>query len=141
MRGAERLDPQCGPFGNLWQTYSNALDLMAKRSEPAALRAGRLGCELMALSLRRAQAWLEMPARLGACRTAPDLLRAQIAFWQAANADYADGSQRLLAALLSTQATSPSTPDPQGRQPRDYIAMADVKEAPAVRQPNDRRAA
>src|SRR5262245_41413553 len=76
--GVERLDPQCGPFGTLWQAYSSGLDALAKSSEPAAVGISRWQLELMALTLRRTQAWLETPARLGRCRTAQDLLGEQL---------------------------------------------------------------
>ena len=46
-----------GPFANLWLTYSNALDGLAKGCEPAALGLGRYNLELMTLALRRTQAW------------------------------------------------------------------------------------
>ena len=141
MSGSERLDPKCGPFGNLWQTYSNSLDGLAKGWEPATVALGRFNLELMTLSLRRAQAWLEVPARLGRCRTPADLAQAQVHFWQTAGAQYAEGSQRLLATLMSAGLASQAALGRDARAPRDYIAVADENEALAAAPAKDRRAA
>ena len=69
MSGCERLDSKAGPLGNLSQTYYGSLDMMAKGFEPALKGVGRWNLELIGLLTRRSQAWLEMPARLGQCRT------------------------------------------------------------------------
>jgi hypothetical protein len=144
MSGSERLDPKCGPFGNLWQAYSNTLDGLAKGYEPAAVGLARFNLELMALSLRRAQAWLEVPTRLGRCRSPSDLVQEQAGFWQTAAAQYAEGSQRLLATLLSAGVAAQAAranASRDGRAVRDYIAVAEESEAPAARATKDRRAA
>jgi hypothetical protein len=142
MSGSERFDPKCGPFANLWLTYSNAVDAMAKGYEPVALGLGRCQLELMTLVLRRTQAWLGRPAQVTRCRTPQDAIAEQLSFWQTANAQYAESSQRLLAALVSTTATSPAAGSTGGeRERRDYIAVAEVKEAAGVPPRKDRRAA
>jgi hypothetical protein len=137
MPGSERLDPQCGPIATLWQAYANALDGLAKGCEPAAVGIGRWQLELAALTLRRTQAWLEAPARLGRCRTAPDLLAEQARFWQTAGAHYAEGSQRLLATLVSAGPGAPGRAGRDAASRRDFMAVAAAAAAPA----KDRRAA
>ena len=142
MSGSERLD-QCGPFANLWLTYSSTLDAMAKSYEPVALGLGRYQLEFMTLALRRTQAWLARPTQLTRCRTPQDAIAEQLGFWQTASAQYAESSQRLLAALLSsTAAPLAAAGGIASRDQRDYIAVADLKE-PAVPPPlkSDRRAA
>src|SRR5262245_62300915 len=78
MSGSERLDSKCGPFANVWLTYSNALDAMAKSYEPVALGVGRYQLELMTLALRRTQAWLARPTELTRCRTPQDAIAEQL---------------------------------------------------------------
>jgi hypothetical protein len=141
MSGSERIDPKCGPFANLWLAYSNSLDGLAKGCEPAALGLGRYNLELMTLALRRTQAWLERPVRLVAARTPQDVLYEHVRFWQTAGAHYAESSQRLLSALFAAATPPMGARDGEGTAARDYIAVAEVKEAPAARTVKDRRAA
>lgn len=141
MAGHERLDPRCGPFGTLWQAYSNGLDALAKSSEPAAVGISRWQLELMALALRRTQAWLETPARLGRCRTAQDLLGEQLRFWQTAGAHYSEGGQRLLAIVLTSLPATAAANRLGAPERRDYIAVAEAQEPAAARPAKDRRAA
>ena len=98
MSGSERLDSKAGPLGNLSQTYFGSLDMMVKGCEPALKGVGHWNLELIGLTTRRSQAWLEIPARLGQCKTPVDVYNEQMRFWQTAAADYADGSRRLVAA-------------------------------------------
>ena len=98
MSGNERLDSKAGPLGNLSQAYFGGLDKMVKGCEPALKGVGRWNLELFGLMTRRSQAWLEMPARLGRCKTPVEVFGEQMRFWQTAAADYADGWQRLAAA-------------------------------------------
>jgi len=140
MRGSERVDPKCGPFANLWLTYSNTLDGLAKGCEPAALGLSRYNLELMTLALRRTQAWLEQPARLVGARTPQDMMNEHVRFWQTAGAHYAESSQRLLSALFAAAAPAGAR-DGEGKAARDYMAIAATKEAPAARPLKDRRAA
>jgi len=142
MSGSERLDAKCGPFANVWLTYSNALDAMAKSYEPVALGVGRYQLELMTLALRRTQAWLARPTELTRCRTPQDAIAEQLGFWQTASAQYAESSQRLFAALLSSTAAPLGAAGAiSGREKRDYMGMADLKEPAAPPPLKDRRAA
>ena len=99
MSGSERLDPKAGPLGNLSQAYFGGLDMMAKGFEPALKGVGRWNLELVGFMARRAQAWLEVPSQLSQCKTPVEVFNLQGKFWQAAAADYADGSKRLAAAV------------------------------------------
>jgi hypothetical protein len=67
----------------------------------------------------------------------------QVRFWQTAGAHYAESGQRWLAALMSTALNPMAKPDGdrQPREARDYIAVAEMKAAPAARASKDRRAA
>jgi hypothetical protein len=142
MNGSERLDPKCGPFANLWLTYSNGLDAMARSYEPVVLGLGRCQLELMTLALRRTQAWLERPTRLTRCRTPQDAVAEHVGFFQTAGAQYTESAQRIFAALLSTTAGPLAAGRRSGAagETRDYIAV-EVKEPAVVPPINDRRAA
>ena len=139
MSGSERVESKCGPFANLWLTYSNGLDAIARSYEPVALGVGRCQLELMTLALRRTQAWLAHPTRLMRCRTPQDAVTEHVAFWQTAGAHYAEGAQRMLAALASISPLAVGRSIDADRERRDYIAV-EVKE-PAGVPVKDRRAA
>jgi len=141
MSGSERLDPKCGPFANLWLTYSNTLDGLAKGCEPALLGLSRYNLELTTLALRRTQAWLERPARVAGARTPHDVMTEHVRFWQTAGAHYAESSQRLLSALFAAAAPPVAARDGVGTAARDFIAVSEVQAAPAARPMKDRRAA
>jgi hypothetical protein len=124
-------------LGNLSQAYFGGFDTMVKGCEPALKGIGRWNLEVFGLTTRRAQAWLEMPARLGRCKTPTDLLSEQVRFWQTAAADYADSSRRLMAAWGACAVM----PKLNGAQPRDYITFAEPKDAAAAPKRGERKAA
>jgi hypothetical protein len=129
MSGSERLDSKAGPLGNLSQSYFGGLDMMARGYEPVLKGVGRWNLELLGFTARRAQAWLELPTRLRQCKTPLDVFNEQARFWQAAVADYSDGSQRLTAAWSACAAVMPKL---NVAQPRDYITFPEPQEAPAA---------
>ncbi|HEY5828936.1 MAG: hypothetical protein ACAH24_02105 [Hyphomicrobiaceae bacterium] len=137
MSGNERLDSKAGPLGNLSQAYFGGIDNMVKGCEPALKGVGRWNLELFGLMTRRSQAWLEMPARLGRCKTPVEAYGEQMRFWQTAAADYADGWQRLAAAWGACAVM----PKLNGSQPRDYMAVAEPKDAAAADKRGERKAA
>ena len=138
MSGSERLDSKAGPLGNLSQTYFGSLDMMVKGYEPALKGVGRWNLELLGFMARRAQAWLEVPARLSRCKTPVDLFNEQAKFWQGTVADYSDGSRRM-AAAWSAFAAMPKLTGVQ--QPRDYITVPEPQEAPPAPKRGERKAA
>lgn len=137
MSGSERLDSKAGPLGNLSQSYFGGLDMMVKGYEPALKGVGRWNLEVLGFMARRTHAWLELSSRLGQCKTPVDVFNEQGKFWQAAAADYADGSKRLVAAWGAVAAM----PKLNGTQPRDYITFPEAQEAPAVPKRGERKAA
>ena len=137
MGGNERIDTKAGPLGNLSQAYFGSFDMMVKGCEPAVKGAGRWNLELTGLMTRRTQAWMEIPVRLGRCRTPIDVFNEQLRFWQAAAADYVEGQQQLAAALGACAVM----PKLNGAQPRDYIAFPESQESPAAPKRGERKAA
>jgi hypothetical protein len=140
MSGSERFDPKAGPLGNLSQAYFGGLDRMVKSCEPMLKGAGRWNLELIGLATRRSQSWLEMPARLGKCRTPMDVLNEQVRFCQTAAADYTEGWRRLTAAWCAC-ATVPGLDDGTHQQQRDYMTFAEPKEAQSAPKRSERKAA
>ena len=51
--------------------------------------------EVMSLATRRTQAFIEIPSRLGACRSPEDFFGEQLRFWQTAVAEYTDSYSRI----------------------------------------------
>lgn len=137
MSGNERLDSKAGPLGNLSQAYFGGIDKMVKGCEPALMGAGRWNLELVGLMSRRSQAWLEIPTRLARCKTPVDVYSEQVRFWQSAAADYADGWRRLAAAWGACAAM----PGLNGAQARDYMTVAEPKDAAAGAKRGERKAA
>ncbi len=137
MSGTERLDSKADPLGNLSQAYFGGVDMMVKGYEPALRGVGRFNLELVGLMARRSQAWLEIPVRLSRCRTPMDLVNEQLRFWQTAAADFAEGQQRLAAALGACAVL----PKLNGAQPRDYITFPEAEETPAAPKRGERKAA
>jgi hypothetical protein len=139
MGGSERFEPKIGPLGNLSQACFGNLDMMVKTCEPALKGVGRWNLELMGFMARRAQAWLETSSRLSKCRTPAEVLGEQARFWQAAAADYADGSRRM-AAAWSSCAMVPQVSN-GALQPRDYITFPEPQEAADAAKRGERKAA
>jgi hypothetical protein len=69
--------------------------------EPLLKVCARGNQEYMALVGRRARSYLELPQRLGQCRTAQDLVTEQTRFWTECCQDYAEATQKLTQAWAS----------------------------------------
>jgi hypothetical protein len=142
MSTNERGDPVAGPFGNLSHAWCSGLDQLAKTYEPAMRNVGRINLELMGLMTRRAQAWLEVPAAAGRCKTPQELVAEQLKFWQAAGQDYAEASRRLSAAYAAF--VGPALTSSWGAvsaTARDYITFPEPRARADEQQNRERRAA
>jgi hypothetical protein len=88
----------------LQSAYENYLENCASAShglEPLMKAWARGHLELMTLMSRRARSYLELPERLGNCRSPQDFATEHIRFWQTLYQDYAEGAQRLALAWSS----------------------------------------
>lgn len=143
MSGSERLDPKAGPLSNMGQAYFGGLDMVMKGYEPALRGVARCNLEMATLMSRRAQAWLEIPARLGECRTPQDLVKEQMRFWQTAAQDFVEGAQRLTTALgaCGVPTFDGAWGSKTATQQRDYITFPEAKPAATETPKRDRRAA
>jgi hypothetical protein len=135
------FDPNMfGPFGAMWQSYLSAFgaatpiseavatpgfDLNAATSQAAAPLKAIARCQLEVLGFvnRRAQAYMQVPARLAQCRTPQDVLDEQIAFWRTAGEQYNEGARRMVEAWTQlVPAFSAAGPGNGSRRTeRDYI--------------------
>jgi hypothetical protein len=117
----------------LAHTYFSGLDALFKASEPTLRGVARVNLEWMTLATRRAQAWLDFPAVLGACRTPYEVLNQEVKFCQVAAEQYTVGSQRLFAALSACAVLPGMFRIPTGgviaAPARDYLSLTEPDKA------------
>jgi len=141
MSAVDRFGPMAGPFSNISEAYLGSLDVLARRFEPLALGAARFNLELFGLMTRRTRAWLEVPTRLGQCRTPQDLAGEQLRFWGTAVEDYTDCTRRLTVALGTLAAPGFHSGVKAAGPVRDHLAFPDPKRTGGETPKRDRRAA
>jgi hypothetical protein len=109
------------------QVYFSAMDQVSQGMGPLKSLA-RTPLEMMSFASQRAQAYIDIPARMGYCRTPSDLLREQTRFWQVACDQYAECSRRLTESWLQALIPAPGLAMPQPSQAskrpsHDYVAV------------------
>jgi hypothetical protein len=94
--------------------------------EPGWKIMARLQIEMIALSSRRAQAYLELPSTLARCHSTQDVLTEQVMFWQVAQRQYAQCVERTVVPI-PTVVVGANTAPPAAVQarPRDYMVVSD----------------
>lgn len=102
----------------------------------------RCQLECQGLMSRRAQAYLELPGRVAACRTPQDLVQEQARFWQMAFQQYAECSQKMMTSWAQVM-KAPIADKKGGAKPpaRDYLSFPEPqaeKKLP-VREREERR--
>lgn len=131
------------PFTQMFETYVNGLqsvspgfgaqspDLQALGSQFAAPAKAAVRCQLEALGLanRRAQAYLDLPARVARCKTPQDLIREQTDFWRTAAEQYSESAQRIGFAWGQIFTPAVFAGVPGQRRERDYISFPSAKDA------------
>jgi hypothetical protein len=134
-----------GPFGQMFDAYFNGMQSLAQGFGSQAVDAQAIGsqvtgpakavarCQLEAMGLmsRRAQAYMDIPARIARCKTPQDLMNEQMAFWKAAAEQYTESSQRIAEAwgqaiLLPAGFGSAWQGE---RRERDYISFPAAKDS------------
>lgn len=91
--------------------------------------AARWNLELVGFMSRRAQAYLEIPARVSQCRTPQDLFKEQALFWRTAVEQYMETSQRLTTVATQMMAGATGAATKQQPRKRDYINVPGLGEA------------
>jgi hypothetical protein len=130
MAAQLNFDPNVfGPFTSLFQVYFSNLEAGPQGLGPLKAIA-RCQLEVMGLMSRRAQALMEIPSRLGQCRTPQDLLNEQMRFWRTAGEQCAESSRRIIEAS-GQMALAPlgTRGEADSRRERDYINFSDPKDA------------
>ena len=92
---------------------------------------GRINAQAVLLVTQRAQAYLDLSAGLGECKTTDDFLTQQVSFWQIAQRQYLETAQRSVLATLPVVGMEPSTECGANKgRPRDYMVVREA--VPAV---------
>jgi hypothetical protein len=102
----------------------------------------QLNLEMAGLASRRAKAYLDLPARLAACRQPQDFGNLQISFWQTCLKQYAETARRVGQQMTEAQpltGINESLSDPDSNdvkatrpQPRDFITFPEPKSEPTT---------
>ncbi len=123
------FDPKVfGPSAEALEVFFNGLENVPSLFAPMKA-AVRLQLEATGFLSRRAQAFLEIPTRLGQCRTPQDLLNEQMRFWRTAYEQYVESAQRM-GQIWSSAAVFPFGGAEQPSRPeRDYITFPEPPEA------------
>jgi hypothetical protein len=141
MRMDYKVDPSGGPVQNIFQTFCSGLDAAGQSFEPMVKATTRSNCEMLALMSRRAQAYMELPARLSQCKTPQDLATENVRFWQTMAKEYAESWQRMMSAWTAVAREAGQRGN--GKPDRDYITFPEPEEANQEQRSrgNERRAA
>lgn len=141
MRMDSKTDPSGGPFQEMLNGAFDQFVMAGRAFEPWFKAAARGSLEAFAHATRRAQAYVELPARLGQCRSPQDLLEEQMRFWQTMTQQYAECSQKILQ-IWADVAKNGSKGSQAGKPQRDYMTVSEADETDAgAAEKSERRAA
>lgn len=122
-------EPMMGPFQNAMQAYCSGLDTATRGFDPMLKSVVQANLEVFGLCSRRAQAYLEFPSRLGECHNPPELLAAQVRFWQTAFSQYQDSSRKVARVWMQALPELHKSMSKSGGKPeRDYITVPEAQE-------------
>jgi Phasin protein len=122
------------PAHSAFQMYFGGLEAFGQTFDPFLKGLARTQLELLGFANRRAQAYMQIPARAAQCRTPQDLIAAQTQFWRAAYEDYTESVGRVTHALAALT-------DEALANAHDYIAFPEAKEQPNGGRSRERKAA
>ena len=138
-----------GPFGAAFQAFANIgkqdfngvaaagirPEAVMAQMSTATKSAARVQLEVMGFAVRRAQAYMQVPAQLSRCRTPQDFANEQMNFWRTAMEQYIGSSHRIMEAWTSAvpamSALGANGHGPSSERERDYISFSgpNAKEA------------
>jgi hypothetical protein len=140
-----KQDPAAGPVQNMFQTFCSGWDAAGFGFEPMMKAAARSNIEAVTLASQRAQAYLELPSRLGQCRTPQDLAGEQMRFWQTMAQQYTECSRRIMTTWTSCAHEVGNRAKSESQRERDYITFPEPQQEReaerGTRTPGERRAA
>ena len=116
---------------DFFKPYFGGFDALAGAYEPMVKAMARWQLEMLTLSSRRAQAYLELPSRLAQCRTPQEIVGEQMQFLQTAYQQYSESSQRALLAVSQLGGPAASAATSEGQRQRDYMTVSEPREATA----------
>ena len=129
---------------SFYQMYFGGLGSLSQTYEPAAKNFARGQLECMGLMNRRAQAVLEIPSRLGQCRTPQDLANEQLRFWRTAYEQFSETAGRMMELMIPLGA-SPfgfgPVADQTSEDEHDYITFPEPQEREPARRVRERKVA
>lgn len=145
--------PRNGHEVSLTSSMTAASEIGREICEPAVKAMAKSSAEMMSLASRRAQAYLELPARLGTCRSPQDVFAEQTRFVHTAWTQYAQCATGVMSACqaFAPQAAGmfdvwqsamrlPGPPMMSGAG-RDYLDNGEDGSELEERRPGPRRAA
>jgi len=131
------------PVQGFFHMYFGGLEAFGQAYDPYMKTFARAQLELMGLMSRRAQAYMEIPARLSRCRSPQDVANEQMEFWRTAFEEYSGSMGRMTDAFASV-APPPygfALPDDDVADDHDYISFPEPKEFTRTGRSRDRKAA
>lgn len=119
-----------GLFQSFFQPHQIASFTNASQQVPDQMlrNFARWQLEVQGLMVRRAQAYLELPARLSQCRTPQDVLAEQQRFVQTCLAHYSEGAQHAMSAWVQMfQFPAAATEALRSKADRDYLSFPETR--------------
>jgi hypothetical protein len=131
------------PANSPFQFYFGGLETFGQAYDPFLKGIARTQLEMLGFFNRRAQAYMQIPARVAQCRTPQDLATAQAQFWRAAYEDYTQSMGRVTGALAACAPNLAAMVSEEVRNAHDYIAFpdAEAKDTGTGRPGRERKAA
>lgn len=130
------------PVTGAFQNYFAGLEAFGQAYDPFVKGIARTQLEMLGFFNRRAQAYMQVPARAAQCRTPQDFLNASTQFWRAAYEDYAESAGRITNALAACGVPNlAAMMSDEAGNAHDYIAFPEAKEQPAGARSRERKAA
>ena len=132
------------PVHSFFHMYFSGLDTLSQTYDPFTKNFARGQLELMGLMNRRAQAVLEIPSRLGQCRTPQDIVDEQLRYWRTAYEQYSETAGRLMELIAPLGGPpfgfGPAT-EKASEDERDYITFPEPQERTPTRRVRERKVA
>lgn len=103
----------------------------AQAYEPAYKAAARANLEVVGLASRRAQAMMDVPSRMMACRTPLDVMNASASYWQTAARQYGEAYAKIWGAYMGAMPAQPwgsSEARPAARAPEAEPVQPEVRQ-------------
>jgi hypothetical protein len=109
--------------------FFGGLESFGQAYDPFFKGLARTQLEVLGFANRRAQAYMQVPARAAQCRTPQDLFNLQTQFWRAAYEDYTESVGRVTNALAACVPPNlAALTDEALNTAHDYIAFPEPKE-------------